>query len=69
MAYSGLHAVKLVAICGTKLCRLGSLFQCHNFAIIDLVKAEFCECSSVVERDLPKVEAGVRFSSLAPKPI
>ena len=50
-------------------CRLGSLFQCHNFAIIDLVKAEFCECSSVVERDLPKVEAGVRFSSLAPKPI
>ena len=40
-----------------------------DFAIIDLVKAEFCECSSVVERDLPKVEAGVRFSSLAPKPI
>ena len=25
------------------------------------------ECSSVVECDLPKVEAGVRFSSLAPR--
>ncbi len=24
-----------------------------------------CECSSMAERDLPKVEAGVRFSSLA----
>ena len=43
----------------------GNIFLLIKILTRSEIGLDFCECGSMVERDLPKVETRVRFPSLA----